>query len=198
MLIADVPNVPAQEAPIVLVQAATPDVAQQPDYLLKACTEFSSGGGGPVDPAGMLAVFLENHQGHPYITPKVEGTIKLTQLEGTKHGELIPLTSGSGRLYYKYIAEPDYLGNDKAIFMAEFEGKRYKVVVNFVISEGIDDYNPKCPEPELIKLKKPATGSTGDSGYGTGYKLATVTVGYQPNPAFERDAAKARRPSTLR
>ena len=107
--------------------------------------------GGPVDPAYMLKNFLQ-HRDKQYIEL---AAIKLTQLEDTKHGELIPLTSGSGRLYYKYIAEPDYLGNDKAVFMAEFEGKRYKVVVNFVISDGIDDYNPKCPESELIKLKKP-------------------------------------------
>ncbi len=51
------------------------------------------------------------------------------------------------------------------------------------------------PPTQLIKVTKP---SSGDSGYGSGYKHASVTVGYQPNPAFERDGAKARRPSILR
>lgn len=48
MFTMDVPYVPAQGAPIVLVQAATPgdgSGTQYTDYLLKACKEFSSGGG---------------------------------------------------------------------------------------------------------------------------------------------------------
>lgn len=36
--------------------------------------------------------------------------------------------------------------------MAEFEGKHYKVMVNFVITEVIDEKSSQCPEPQLIKV----------------------------------------------
>jgi len=48
MITMEVPYIPPQEAPIVLVQAA--DISKQPDYMLKACAEFSSGGGGGLTP----------------------------------------------------------------------------------------------------------------------------------------------------
>jgi len=159
MFTMDVPYVPVQDTPLVLVQAATSDAAQQPDYLLKACTEFSSGGGGVVDPATWLVVQIGNRE-HRDLYP-LAATVKFSLLEDVMHGKLIPLTSGTGSAYYKYLAAPDYLGNDKAVFMAEFEGKRYKVIINFVITEGIDENNPKCLQPELIKLNKPSSGSSG-------------------------------------
>jgi len=162
MFTLDVPYVPAQDTPIVLVQAATPSAAQQPDYLLKACTEFSREGGGVVDPAGMLAVELEN-RGHKYADfSAAVASIKLTQLEGTKHGKLTAEIDNVGMRSYLYVVDPGYLGKDKAVFMAEFEGKRYKVVINFVITEGINENSPQCPPSgTLIKVNpKPASGSS--------------------------------------
>jgi len=44
MFIMDVPYVPPQAAPVVLVQAS--DTSSQPDYLLKTCDEVPSAGGG--------------------------------------------------------------------------------------------------------------------------------------------------------
>lgn len=54
MFTMDIPYVPVQDTAIVLVQAAVPGTgvappvasARQPDYLLKTCKEFSSGGAG--------------------------------------------------------------------------------------------------------------------------------------------------------
>ena len=60
------------------------------------------------------------------------------------------------------------MGKDKAVFLAEFQGKRYMVVVNLVVSKDLienpltSDMTPVCPEPQLIKLKsKPSSGSSG-------------------------------------
>jgi len=138
-------------------------------------------------------------QGHRQISAQealaLMTTIKLTQLQGVVHGQLIPRsvdrTSG-GRVAYEYRSEPGYLGKDQAIFLAEFEGKRYRIVVNIIVSKGIDDYNPQCPPFEqLIKTTKPSSGFNG-------YDLNSVLASYQPNPALKRDAAKARRPLALR
>ena len=195
MFIIDVPAVPPQETPIVLVQAA--DTSSQPDYLLKTCDESSSGGGGVINPAAWLvgAVLRQEHRKvSAQEGSALAATVKLTQLQAYAHGQLIP-HSPNGRVFYEYRSEPGYVGKDQAIFMAEFEGKRYKIVANVVVSMTINENAPQCPEPTLIEITKP---SSGDSRFGTSYTFASVSVSYQPNPSFERDAAKARRPSTLR
>ena len=69
MFIMDVPYAPAQQTtPIVLAQAATPGTgaSPQPDYILKDCQETESVGDSrsamrAVDPAFMLAIYLQNH-----------------------------------------------------------------------------------------------------------------------------------------
>ena len=195
MFMMEVPYVPPQDAPIVLAQAA--DTTTQPDYLLKTCDEASSGGEPAIDPSAWLvtAVLRQNSRQVSAIELNaLVATVKLTQLQGVTHGQLIP-HSPEGRVFYKYRSEPGYVGKDQAIVIAEFEGKRYKIIANVVVSKYINENDPQCPEPTLIEVTKP---SSGNSGFGTGYNLVSASVSYQPNPAFEWDAAKARRPSTLR
>jgi hypothetical protein len=203
MLIADVPYVPAQDTPIVLAQAATPSVTPPPDYIFNKCKETESTGSPRsatrgVNPVGMLAAYIENHS-QRLIDRATEAAIKLTLVEGTTQGKLNPHTTRDGRLYYMYDPTPNYIGNDRAVFLAEFEGKVYKIVVELHVFEGPatpgDSGASTCPPPQLIKVTKP---SSSGSSYSTNYELATLSVSYQPNPPFERDAAKARRPSTLR
>jgi len=169
MLPMDMPNAPPQETPIVLAQAATPSAGgTQPDYLLNACKEVPSGAGetamNAISPAGMLAAHLGNLS-HRYIDLAAQATMKLTQLESVSHGQLHAKTA-SGRVYYMYESEPGYVGKDKAVFMAEFEGVRYKIVVNIVVSEElyrnplVEGEEPACPPPQLIKVNKPASGSS--------------------------------------
>jgi hypothetical protein len=195
MFIMDVPSVPVPQTPIVLVQAATP-AAPQPDYILKTCKETGSTGDtrylmNGVDPAGMLAVYLGNRSNRDILNDSAAlATIKITLLEGTKHGEL----DGTGSLAFMYEPTEGYVGNDKAIFMAEFEGKRYKIIVELHVFDvaPMESQPSSCPPPQLIKVQnKQASGSSG-------YNMSSISVSYQPNPAFEWDAAKARRPSTLR
>ncbi len=184
MFTMDVPYIPAQETPYVLAQAATPSATPQPDYILNTCKETESTGDPRsamrgVNPVGMLAAYMENHL-QRLIDRATEATIKLTLIEGTIHGKLNPHTTGDGRLYFMYDPTPDYIGNDKAVFMAEFEGKRYKIVVNLVVSLQVNEnpltseQTPVCPPPQLIKVNgKPVSGS---SGYDSGYTLGSLSV----------------------
>lgn len=158
MFTIDVPYIPVQDAPIVLVQAAAPGAGSntlQPDYLLTGCQEIPSLADPTqraVDPAGWLAVELGNRSGRDLYP--VASTIKFSLLDGTTHGKLISKTA-AGRVYYIYEAEPGYGGKDRAVFMAEFEGKAYRMVVNLRVApvEGFPENAPSlCPEPTLIKL----------------------------------------------
>ena len=167
MFTVDIPYVPVQDTPIVLVQAATPAAGSAtpfPDYLLKMCTEVASSNASQavmnrIDPAGWLAVELGNRAGVS-IDQATRATIKITLLESATHGALDPKTSDSGRVSYTYSSKPGYLGKDEAVFLAEFQGKRYKVVVNLVVSKDLIEnpltsaMTPVCPEPQLIKLQK--------------------------------------------
>jgi hypothetical protein len=134
----------------------------QPDFILNECQQTTSMGDPrsafrAVDPAGMLSVFLQNK----YDRPVAESSIKnITLLEGTVHGNLIAGTSTSDRTPYGYDPVPNYTGNDKAVFMAEYNGKRYKIVVNLVVSPTVGEsplmegQEPVCPPPKLIKVPK--------------------------------------------
>ena len=167
MFIMDVPVVPAQQTPIVLAQAAAPAATPQPDYLLTGCAETESTGDPKsafhaVDPAGLL---------HNYLAPTYNidmATVKTTLLQDTTHGKITSVIDNTGRSWYRYDAEPNYVGNDRAVFLAEFEGKVYKIVINLVVSLTVGESplmegeQPVCPPPQLIKVNgKPVSGSSG-------------------------------------
>jgi hypothetical protein len=184
MFIMDVPAVPPQQTPIVLAQAGTPGVTPQFDYILKDCQDTQSTGDSrsairAVDPAYMLKNYLQNRDGQ-YVELKA---IKTTLLEGTKHGEITKEVDNTGLTFYGYDAEPEYVGNDRAVFTAEFEGKRYKIVIDLKVFLSVDENVPSaCPPPKLIKVTKPSSGA---SDYGDGYNLspASVTFADLPNRA---------------
>lgn len=154
MFIMDVPHVPAQQTSIVLAQAATPRAGAnlQPDYILKTCqeTEHATKALSGINPALGLASYLQHH-GHKTIDL---ATIKITLLEGPAHGELAP-----GGFAYVYEPEPRYIGNDKAVFMAEFEGKVYKLVVELHVFAMVGENT--CTPPRLFEINvKPVSGSS--------------------------------------
>ncbi|MBK9349331.1 MAG: hypothetical protein IPN05_03680 [Sulfuritalea sp.] len=168
MFSADMPNVPPQGAPMVLVQPAASSAGKhtpapsnrQADYLLKWCQEFSSGGGDWVDPVGMVAIQVGNRNNRDLFSSTTTGNaIKITLMEGPTHGNLIFKPSESGRANYMYMPSPGYIGKDTAVFIAEFEGKRYKAVISLVVSEQVienpptSDMVPICFQPQLIRLK---------------------------------------------
>ena len=177
MFIMDVPYVPAQDAPMVLAQAAVNSGAgrrtRQPDYLLKVCQETESTGDPTsamrsVDPAYMLKNYIQNRDDRDVDL----ASIKTTLLEGTTHGKIFAEVDNVGLTSYHYDPEPEYQGKDSAAFMAEFEGKTYKVMINIVVVLVVDQNSSQCPnpEPELIKIKsKPASRTSG-------YNLNSVSV----------------------
>lgn len=176
MFIMDVPEVPAQQTPIVLAQSDMA-AATQPDYILKYCRETESTGDSQsamraVDPASMLIIYLQQYKGAGFID---DAEIKnITLLEDAKHGAIISGTTNYGRIAFGYDPTPEYVGNDKAVFMAEYKGVRYKIVVDLRVFLFVDEKAPVCPPPQLIKVNKP---SSGVSGFGSDYyNLASVLI----------------------
>ncbi len=57
---------------------------------------------------------------------------------------------------YYYKPEPDYFGKDQAVFSAEYKGRRYKIVLDILVQDMIEqsDAPSPCPEPILIRTKK--------------------------------------------
>lgn len=185
MFIMDVPVVPAQEAPIVLAQAATPTAGTtpQPDFILQTCGETESTGDPSsamhaVDPARMLANYL-NSSSDKQVVFNLADINNVTLLQGTQYGKITSVVDNTGRSWYAYDPTPNYIGNDRAVFLAQFEGKVYKIVLNLVVSLQVnenpltDEQTPVCPEPTLIKVTKPSSGA---SGYGAGFDLTSVPV----------------------
>ena len=176
MFTMDVPYVPAYDTPIVLAQAAADSAT--PTAILNVCTETyhtidPRSAFRAVDPAGMLQVYFQP-------TYNIDlSAIKTTLLQGTQHGNLFSEVDNLGFTSYHYDPAPGYLGDDQAKFLAELElgGKHLRIViiVQIKVLEVVDEKSPTCPDPVMIKAPKPATG---DSGYSTGYNLASVSVNF--------------------
>ncbi|HLP97406.1 MAG TPA: hypothetical protein VK149_03060 [Sideroxyarcus sp.] len=155
---------------LVLAQAATPaGSTPKPDFILNTCVETESTGDPRsamrgVDPAGLLAVYLQNHDNRT-VDMAMLSAIKTTMIEGTKHGKIFSESDNVGLTSYHYDPTPDYIGNDRAVFLAEFEGKVYRIVVNLVVSLQVNEnpllpgQQPVCLPPQLIKVTKPSSGS---------------------------------------
>lgn len=179
MFTMDVPSVPAQETPIVLAQTATPSAGAtpQPDYIIKTCVETQEMGGPraawrAVDAAGLLAVYLQSHDKRT-VDMEMLAAIKTTLLQGPKHGKLFSEVDNLGLTSYHYDPTSDYIGDDRAVFQAEFEGKVYKIVVDIKVLIVIDNNSPQCDPPKLIKVNKPTSGA---SGFGSGYDLNSIGI----------------------
>jgi hypothetical protein len=171
----------------VLAQAAAPGAGAipQPDYILKECQETESTGDlltfNTVNPAFMLKNYLEWHDKAGTLVVEL-AAVKTTLLQGTAHGEITTEVDNIGRSWYSYEPTPNYVGKDQAAFMAEYEGKRYKIVVNLVVSLQVNEnplvegQTPVCPQPTLIKVNgKPVSGSSS-------YDLYTNSVAFADLP----------------
>jgi hypothetical protein len=161
MLALDVSHIPALTETSALVAHATAPKAQPLsfDYLLKDCWETEPT---PDDPTSALrgssiANKLRNYY-QRFANQKIDTSqVKVTLLQTSKNGELqFESFESEGKYHsgFMYFPKPGYLGKDQAIFAAEYAGKRYKVVLNIIVSYIIDERDPICPEPQLIRLKK--------------------------------------------
>jgi VCBS repeat-containing protein len=185
MFTMDVPYVPAQETTISLAQADAPAGATpQPDFILKECQQTESSGDPTsafhaVNPAGMLASYIGNYVERRLVEV---GDIKnVTMLQDATVGKITSVVDNVGRSWYRYDPPANYTGNDKAVFLAEYQGKVYKIVVNLVVTPTVGETplmigeKPVCPPPKLIKVTKPSTGA---SGFGAGYDISSVSVSF--------------------
>ena len=174
MFIMDVPAAPVQETPIVLAQTDTTGASPlQPDYILKYCTETASTGDSrsamrAVDPAGMLRNYLQNRDKHAIELSLIKN---ISLLENTKHGEITTEVDNTGLTFFGYDPEPEYVGRDRAVFMAEYQGVRYKIVVDLRVFLFVDEKAPVCPPPQLIKVNKPSSGNSG-------YDLNSISISF--------------------
>lgn len=154
MFTMDVPYIPVQDAPIVLAQTAAPAAGStpQPDFILKDCQQTESTG----DPRSAMRAVDPAYLLHNYLAPKYDidlAAVKTALMEDTTHGKITTVVDNLGRTWYRYDPEPNYVGNDRAVFMAEFMGKRFKIVLNLVVSLVVDEHplmdgeKPVCPPP---------------------------------------------------
>lgn len=127
-----------------------------------------------VDPAGMLRNYIQNRDNHYVDLAAIK---KITLLEGTKHGKTTAGVDTEGFTAYGYDPVPDYIGKDRAVFMTEFEGKHYKIVVDLIVSLGVYENSPQCPKHQLIKVKKPVSGSLGNDLNFISLNFATLEGG---------------------
>jgi hypothetical protein len=164
MFIMDVPSMPATEVPLLLAQTSAPSAARPADFVFKACTETQPT---PDDPTSAMrgvnpAYMLRNY--YASLGREIDlAKINISLVQGTKHGKLTTEIGKTGLTSYRYDPLPGFLGDDQVVFMAEYGGNCYKIILDIKVLETIDESNPICPEPKLIKIKKPASGS---SGYG--------------------------------
>ena len=161
MLFVDIPPAPVQDTPIILAQNFPPKRGSLPDFLLKTCDEVLASGSASretntIYPSDWLIseTYEKENKNLPMERYYVlSNSIILTQIQETKHGELIRYES-DGIASYEYRPLPGYTGKDQAIFMTEFNGKRYKIMTSIIVSKTIDEKSPQCPEPQLIKVRK--------------------------------------------
>lgn len=152
----------------------------QPDFQLTVCQQTESTGDPrsayrAVDPAGMLVVYLQDRD-HRVIDSKTLAKIRPVLIERTAHGEISSGVTNYGRTTFHYSPVPNYTGNDKAVFITEFEGMRYKIVVSLVVSPVVgesplmDGEEPVCPPPKLIKVNGRSVSDSSD------YRLNSFAV----------------------
>lgn len=131
------------------------------DYILKDCQEtvhdlHEREAFNGVSPSGMLENYLLSHDKTGTFRAN-HSSYKVTLLENSSHGKLIENTSNAGVVssitHYMYHPKPSYLGKDKAVFMVEFEGKSYKVVLDIHVVGHVNDSDEpttSCPSPNLL------------------------------------------------
>jgi hypothetical protein len=161
-----------------LIQTAIGSTTPPVGFVLNECQEIdhtkdSRSAFHGVDPAYMIKNYYQP-------TYNIDlSAIKTTLLQDTQHGNLLTSTSNYGRTTYHYDPAPGYLGDDQAKFLAEFElgGKHHRImiIVQIKVLITVNENEPVCPDPVMIKAPKPAMG---DSGYNTGYNFASISVNF--------------------
>lgn len=165
MIFLDVPYVSPQETPMI-VAAATDAVGKQPvDYLIRSCTETEhdlkpDNALRGVHPAGEVRNYIQRLQQNNVLDI---AEFKPTLLQGPRQGSLEYIVGNDGSMFYAYDPKPGFLGKDKAVFMVEYRGLRFKVSIDIHVLEIVSSHVDTCPSrPTVIKLRKSSQGNGSD------------------------------------
>ena len=175
MFAMDMPYVPAQEPTIVIAQAAGTAVPPV-DFILKDCQETQPTPDNPksamrvVDPASLLSNYFASRG--KTVEP---ADIRVTPLQMPKQGKLTNEVDNAGK-FFGYDPTPGFLGNDQATFLAEYGGKRYKIILDIKVLIVIDEKSHTCPPAQLIRVK-PSPAKKSEAG-SSGYELNGVSVSF--------------------
>lgn len=116
-----------------------------------------------VDPAGMLWIALGSYGNaiERKLGSDMVKDVKVSLLVPTTYGNIFPSIDNEGRTSFHYDPNPGFVGDDQATFLAEYAGKRYKIVLKLKVfsSEIVFPSNPDCPYPTLIWLNPKRTST---------------------------------------
>ena len=113
-----------------------------------------------VDPAGAVRNYVQELRNRAIDITEFKPTLLL----GPRHGTLNYEVAKSGYMFYTYDPETGFLGKDRAVFMVEYQGKHFRVIVDIQVLEIIDIHESRCPaRDKVIKLRKPSRGDAGES-----------------------------------
>ena len=165
-----------------------PNGTPRPNYILTDCQEIpemtpSSSAQRAVDPPGAIDVYI-THRGGKSIRPE---SAAVTLIEKPKHGVLTEEVANTGYRFFGYDQKPGFVGKDRAVFLVEAGGERYKVVVTLVVTVGAaPDIPSPCPPARLKKLSDAGVrvsfthlpGSSLGQSIGTTIALDATVAGY--------------------
>ncbi len=138
-------------------QATRAAGSREYDYILSACISIGQkdvamlGGEQSIFPASELELFYRED-----LNKDIHVDYSKTILaQAPEHGEIGSSKPG----YFGYTPKPGFVGQDKAVFMVEAEGKKYKVTIALAVrNDYVNESNPTCDsdlhfKPKLIKAR---------------------------------------------
>lgn len=165
MLVLAMPDMPPQQAIVIAQAQAKSQIIGALDGTIGVCfptlnlgtidPEIDKADGYSLDVSGHALSIFSQGPGMPPSLMLDDEHAQVTVLQSPKHGTLGHLDNAGSLSYYP---NPNYAGNDKAIFLADIEGHQVKVVYYFKVVRGkdfskfADDFNKYCPSPNWWKI----------------------------------------------
>ena len=155
MFAADIPYVPLQDAPVVLLAQAKPSKNRN-EVILTGCQDVDSTfENSAFNSLGVLGGEVFRRLGYPWssaeqmyvVPPKALAGMKVTILQSPQHGTVERAAPNLGWWQYKPV--PGYVGKDKVSFLVEAEGRCFKITWNLLVHEVVDE-NANPPECEKV------------------------------------------------
>ena len=178
MFTVDIPYPPQQADSVLVAQSnvttkppqsaksapTKPPKSPKIDYVLTSCEEYndipeeSERAGyytSQVSPEVAFATYFDARR-----KSEVDlSALRITLLEEPKHGDfyVTPKLGPGGNDYYSYFPKVGYFGRDKAVFLAQYAGKTYKIVMTLQVqASNVEARGLKYPQPcfdsRLIKV----------------------------------------------